>query len=49
MKQIYHSPQIVLLALSPQDVLTVSVTQDQGVGDMGWLPANPNVTPTMFE
>ncbi len=48
MKHIYHSPQLVLLALSPQDVLTVSVTQDQGVGDMSWLPVNPT-TPTTFE
>ena len=49
MKQIYHSPQLVLLALSPQDVLTVSLMQDQGVGDMGWFSSNPTPTPTTFE
>ena len=44
MKRIYHTPQLVLQKYFLQDVITASLMNDEGVGDMGWeasAPAEP--------
>ncbi len=46
MKHTYLSPQLVLLTMSTQDVLTVSLMRDQGVNDIQWIETP---TPTIFE
>ncbi len=48
MKHIYHSPQLVLSTFCQQDVCTVSLMQDQGVGDMLWETTAPT-TPTLMD